>query len=282
MSQHGEFATGGLPRPGKVVKVALLVVFGVWVVFAVGLNWAGAPPDTFLLFCGNTSRILHGEVWRLITAPVVHMPTGEIGHVLSALFGLYFLSPQLETAWGSGRFARFLGFSALIAYGTQMCAELLLPHAVGAKLVGEYWFGAMPVVEAIAIAWALSFRGQVIRLFMLIPVTSRGLIIFVVGVSVMYLLASARPPEGLIAPFGGMLAGYLLGGGTPSPVRRLWLKLRVNQLDAEARREAARRRRRVEGSRLKVIEGGGTGDEPAKGRSGDADDDRGPDGRWLN
>jgi hypothetical protein len=67
----------------------------------------------------------------------------------------------------------------------------------------------------------------------------------------------------------------LLGGSTPSPFRRLWLKLRLAQLDAEARRDSERRKQRAQSSGLKVIEGGkksGTG----------PDDPRGPDGRWLN
>ncbi|HEY0468640.1 MAG TPA: hypothetical protein VGC79_30810, partial [Polyangiaceae bacterium] len=69
-----------------------------------------------------------------------------------------------------------------------------------------------------------------------------------------------------------------LGGGTPSPLRRYWLKFRIGRLDAEVAREAAQRKKRVERSRLKVIEGGlAKPDAPPDGEKG-----RGPDGRWLN
>jgi membrane associated rhomboid family serine protease len=271
---------GAFPRPGKVLRAVLIGVFTVWLAFAVGLNWAGASEAVFYALCGNTERILHGEVWRLFTAPWLHMPVGTLSHVLSAMLGLYFLSPPLESRWGSARFARFLLVASLCAYGTQMLAELVLPGGLAARVAGDggYFYGALPVVEAIAIAWALSFRGQTVRLFFVLPVTSTGLIVFVVATSLMYVVIAAQGPSGLVAPFGGMLAGWLFGGGSPSPFRRFWLKLRLAKLDAEAAKEARDRRRRAGKSGLRVISGG---------RDSDADPDKPPesrdrDGRWLN
>jgi len=88
----------------------------------------------------------------------------------------------------------------------------------------------------------------------------------------LYLVAGARPYEGLIAPFGGMLCGWLLGGGSPSPLRRAWLKFRLARLDREARREHSRKPRPNQAG-LRVLPGG---------RADDDDDGRGPDGRFLN
>jgi membrane associated rhomboid family serine protease len=271
---------GAFPRPGKTLRVVLISVFTVWLAFAVGLNWAGASESVFFALCGNTERILHGEVWRLFTAPWLHMPSGTIGHVVSALLGLYFLSPALESRWGSARFARFLLLAALSAYGTQMLAELVLPSSLALRIAapGGYFYGALPVVEAIAIAWALSFRGQTVRLLGVFPITSNQLILIVIATSLMYVVAAAQGPSGLISPFGGMFAGWLFGGGSPSPFRRYWLQLRLAKLDAEARKEAKDRKRRAEKSGLRVITGG---------RENDKGEDKEPesrdrDGRWLN
>jgi hypothetical protein len=144
---------------------------------------------------------------------------------------------------------------------------------VSARLVGHHWYGLLPAVEAIAIAWALSFRGQVVRLFFVLPVTSGVLIVVVVGYSVLHLVLGQMQEEGLLAPFGGMFFGWLLGGGTPSPLRKAWLRLRLAQLDTQARREGARRKRRANPGGLRVIPGG---------RADDDEDGKGPDGRWLN
>jgi membrane associated rhomboid family serine protease len=267
-----------LPRPGRVLRVVMVGLLAIWLAFAVAVNWAGAPPSVFLLFCGNTERILGGEVFRLLTAPLMHAPDSP-WHVLTALFGLYFLAPSLEQRWGGVRFARFLILSALFAYTFQILFELILPATISSRLVGEYWLGSTPVLEAIAIAWAMSFRGQTVNLFFVLPVSSRGLILFVVGSSLMWLIAAAQSPSGLISPFGGMLAGYLLGGSTPSPLRRAWLKLRLAQLDAEAQREVQERKRRIQRSGLQVLPGG-------RKRDSDPDDDgrtgSGSNGSLLN
>lgn len=278
---------GSLPRPGKALKAALLTLFAVWLAFAVAINWGGASMELFALFAGSNELILQGQVWRLFTAPLLHHPQ-MLGSILFMLLGLYFLSPSLESAWGPKRFLWFLFWSAIMGYGVQLLAWMMLPAVIAAKLVPAYWFGALPVVEAIAIAWALSFKGQTVRLMLLVPVSSRTLVLFVVGTSVLAVVALSDLPSGLIAPFGGMLAGWLLGGGTPSPLRRWWLHRKLAVTQAELERERHRRRSRVQSSGLRVIEGGGEGsDEPAPDSSPRRDDDsgpdgNGPDGRLLN
>ncbi|MBK7581811.1 MAG: rhomboid family intramembrane serine protease [Myxococcales bacterium] len=269
MSRDDPSAMPALPRPGRALWGILITLFAVWLAFAVGVNWGGAGENAFFLFAGNSEKILHGEIWRLFTAPLLHLPS--VSGILFVLFGFYFLTPTLEQTWGGARLIRFLLLSSFVAYGLQLLIGLALPASMKEKLIGEYWFSALPAVEAVSIAWALTFRGQTVRLFFVLPVTSRGLILFVVGVSVLYVITLERPMCGLIAPFGGMLSGWLFGGGTPSPARKAWLKLRLGKLEREERKQSDERKRRVARSGLRVIEGGG-----------DDDDRRGPDGRMLN
>ncbi len=243
-----------------------------------GLNWGGAPGDSFTFFCGNTDKILSGEVWRLFTAPLMHVPS--VGSIFFVLIGFYFLTPSLEESWGGARLIRFLIVSSAFAYLFQMGVAKLLPASVSGKLVGEYWFSSTPAIEAVAIAWAMSFKGQTVRLFFVLPVTSRGLILFVLAMSVLLVITLEMPPCGLIAPFGGMLAGWLFGGGTPSPARRFWLQLKLRSLEREAQRDRQARKKRVQRSGLKVIKGAGNGN--GSGTRDDDDDDRGPDGKLLN
>jgi membrane associated rhomboid family serine protease len=258
-----------LPRPGKALLGVMAGLFLLWLMFAIAVNWGGASADLFFLFCGNSQLILDGEVWRLFTAAFMHFPTGSIGHILWVLLGLYFLTPALEERWGGPRLLRFLFFSAVIAYAVQFLLGLVLPAGASAKLVPQYWFGGFPVLEAVAIAWALTFRGQTVRLMMVIPVSATTLVGFVIAMSLLRVIAVSEAPEGLLSPFGGMLAGWLLGGGTPSPLRKAYLTLRLKQLDREAEEAGRARKDRVKNSRFEVIEGGKKGT-------------RGPDGKWLN
>jgi membrane associated rhomboid family serine protease len=266
-----------MPLPGKAVRGVMLAIFAIWLSFAIGLNWGGLPDGVFLLFAGNTEAILHGEVWRLFSAPLLSEAMGGAG-VLSLIMtelGLFFLTPSLEERWGGKRLLSFIALSAVLSYLLQMLVELMLPAGLVDRLVGPYWFGIAPAISAIAIAWALSFKNQVVHLFMVFPVSARMLVWWVVGFHVLYVVAGARPAGGLIAPFGGMLCGWLLGGSTPSPLRRAWLKLRLAQLDSQAEREGRRRRKaRPNPGGLRVIPGGRADDDDDKGK--------GPDGRWLN
>ncbi|HVJ16893.1 MAG TPA: rhomboid family intramembrane serine protease [Polyangiaceae bacterium] len=274
MAHYSDAPMVSLPRPGRALKGVLIALLALWLMFAVGINWAGVPEELFLLFCGNAQQIMQGEVWRLFTAPVMHQPTGTIGHILTAMFGLYFLGPSLEKQWGAQRFLRFLLLSGVIGYALQFLLLIALPGNLASKVAQAYWYGSLPVIDAVAIAWALNNRGSSVRLFFVLPVSSTGLIVFIVGANLMYLLALTENFEGRIAPFGGMFAGWLLGASTPSPARKAWLKLKLARLDAEARREGRARRQRSKNSHLRVIEGGRESEKSS--------DKRGPDGRWLN
>ena len=267
----------GLPRPGKGVTAVMCVVGGLWLAFAVGTHWAGVGPAVFALFCGNTLLILHGQVWRLFTAPLLHDPNG-FWHVFSVLLTLYFFAVPLESLWGRRRFLRFLFGLAVVPSLVQVLFDVALPLSVRSSLVGDYWFGGLAVASGLTVAWALNHPSSVVRLYGVLPVTPRVLIWMAVGAPLLYLIFRSAPSEGIPALLGGSLAGWLLGGGTPSPLRRYWLQFRIGRLDAEVAREAAQRKKRVERSRLKVIEGGRTASDP----NAESEKGRGPDGRWLN
>ncbi len=251
-NMRDDVVMAGLPRPGKALLWTMGVLLSIWIMLAVGINYGGVNPRAFSLFVGSTDAILHGEIWRLFTAGLMHQPAGPgaVNHIVFALLGLYFLAPTLEARWGPRRTILFLLGSSVMGFTAQLAAEALLPQSMAVTLGQPFWYGSMGAIEAIAVAWALSNRGQTVRLFFVLPVSSTGLLIFVIGISVLLVLASDKPREGLITPFGGMLAGYLFGAGNPTPARRILLKLRYFWI---ARRAA---KFRTSAPHLRVIEGG--------------------------
>ena len=251
-----------LPKPGPVLRAVLIALFASWLVFALGINWAGVSDAPFNALTADQAGLLQGQVWRLVTASLIHSPFA-VGHILSALLGLYFLGTSLESRFGSHRFAAFLFGSATLPYLVQAALLLLLPEQIGQKLAPPGPFGAIPAVEATAIAWAFSFRGQTVNLFFVVPVTSRGLVWFVVGFSILGLIAAQTPPSGHLAAFAGMAIGYLLGGGTPSPLRRWYLAGRLRGLEREVQSEGRKRQKRAAGSGLRVIPGGRDPKDPS-------------------
>lgn len=246
---------GELPKPGRGLRWAIIGLAAVWALFTIAQQWAGADPNLFLGLTGNTQAIFSGQVWRLVTAPWLHAPDSP-WHLVGALLGLYFLGPALEQQWGERRLLVFLAVSGALAFAAQALAEVSLPTSVAARLSSGHYFGALPTVEAVAVAWALQFRGQSVRLFFVLPVSAKHLLTFVIGMSVLRLIAVQQTPEGLVSPFGGMLAGWLLGGSTPSPLRRVYLRWRYRVLQRQSLRMSAARAARTKSSRLTLLDGG--------------------------
>ena len=235
--------------------LVLVGLLSIWIVFTAGINWGGASEAVFDALAGNTVAIAQGQLWRLFTAPLLHRhdPAGGVQHIAFALMGIYFLGTALEQAWGSARLVRFLAATAVTSYFTQWVVALALPASIGSRFVPALWYGTSPVIAALSIAFALSLKHQKILLFFVLPVGSRALILTTVGIGLMLLIADALGPSGHVAPFAGMAMGWVFGGSTPSPARRLWLRFRMKQLDAEVRRSAVRSQSKSRTRRFEVI-----------------------------
>src|SRR5262245_45200730 len=256
------------PKPGKALLGVMITISCAWVMISVALNYGGADASLIMPFVGDPSRILHGQLWRLVSPILIHQPQGDgsVGHILMTMLGLYFLAPTLEERWGWRKMLVFLLGSAAFGFACQVLVGLAIP-----KLATPHFFGGLGMVEAVAVAWALQARNQTVRLFFIIPVTGTMLLAFVFFMSVLNVIAQKVPPEGLVTPFGGMLAGYLFS--EVSPLRRVWLRLRLRRLQSQAAalrgvRTSPAGRDRLAAHGLRVIQGGG--------------DDKPKDKRYLN
>jgi len=251
-----------IQKPSRALGLVLLSLIGIWLAFALAINWGPASAqlgsvELFRLLVGSAPLVSQGQFWRLVTAPLMHEPQGSPGvnHILSTVIGLFFLAPALESTWGTPRLLRFLAISSVFAYSVQWLISIVLPQAAAERLVPQYWYGAMPALEAVAIAFALSMRSGKVLLFLFLPIGSRGLLIATIGITIALVAADAIGPSGAIAPFAAMLAGWLFGGGTPSPARRFWLKWRLQRLESEVSSDRQRRRAAAK-RRFEVLPGG--------------------------
>ncbi|MRG91091.1 rhomboid family intramembrane serine protease [Polyangium spumosum] len=246
-----------LPRPGKAISGMMIAITVLWVGLALSINWVEVGASVAQFMAGTTSGVLRGQIWRLFTAPLFH-DTSRPGHFLMTLLGLYFLAPTLESRWGARRMLIFLFGAGAFAFATQVAVGALIP-----KLNAAVWFGGLGMIEAVAVAWALQNRDSQVRMFFVLPVSAYTMVAIIFVLSVLNVIAlNQHTPEGLVTPFGGMLAGWLFGDR--SPLRRLYLKLRLRQIQAQtaslraeaAASAAAARARRASGPPLRVIEGG--------------------------
>ncbi len=112
-------------------------------------------------------RVLHGEVWRLITWSVIEPSPMKL---LFACLLLYWFGKDLTDQWGS---RRFLG----VYFGIAMVASVgtCLLSLVDKDLLAEEYLGSWPLAQAITIAWGLWFPQRTVRLYFVIPI--KGVVI---------------------------------------------------------------------------------------------------------
>ena len=117
-------------RLGPGLKGVLAMIAVVGLLEALLVNWVGLKEAWLLLAC-FPGKVLHGQVWRLLTAGVLT----DISHPMGLLFtlvGLYFLSPDLEKRWGTGRFLLFLALSTVLGNALAIVVDLVTPDVSGA------------------------------------------------------------------------------------------------------------------------------------------------------
>jgi len=268
MSSSGEMIRGQMPTPGRALKGVLWGVFGLAVFWAVVVNYVPLGHEAFDLLTFSPHMILRGQLWRLFSAGLLSPPggPGSVNHLFFTLLGLYFLSPDLESRWGSARFLKFLLWSILSAYTLAFLVDLVpmdLPILHTSRA-----YGLGPVIEAVAVAWSFEHANDTVRLFFFLPLRGVYLRWLALGLCVANMLFVDPPFEGFIAPFGGVAAGFLFAGKT-SPIRTMYLQWKLARLrkktgglSAASMLEGSPLRR--PGPSLRVIKGSLDDDPPRK------------------
>ena len=147
---------------------------------------------------------------------------------------------------------------------TTMVVDRLVGDAAPERFHPAFVFGPAAAITAIAIAWAREYSDSTVQLFMVLPIRGpRAASGSPSDSACSILVYPAGMPEGVVAPFGGLVAG-LLFGGTPSLARTTWLHVRLALLrrqstsvrveDVLSRKPA--RRPRPGAPPLRVVPGG--------------------------
>jgi membrane associated rhomboid family serine protease len=254
------------PRPGKALKAVLILVFGLSLLNYVLFNWV--PGGSFLfneLVCSTEKVLHHYQVWRLLTAGALTMPrgAGAFTYLLFTLVGLYFLSPDLETRWGPWRYLRFLATCTVVGFVLAIAIDSLVPQEHLPIFHPGPIFGAGAAITGVAVAWSRQNADRQFLVFMVLPMRGRWLLWLAVAYCAFGVIAwDDRVDTGVVAPFGGLITGLLLGG-TPSILRTLWLKTRLailrKEMGATSDRPSAPRSTRAGrrgGPPLRVVSGG--------------------------
>jgi len=249
------------PKPGRALWAVMIAMTAIGVFTAFLATWVPGGEQAFLWLDCELGRAFT-QPWRLLTSGLLTSPM-HWSHLLFSLAGLYFLAPPLEKRWGGWRFARFLAVAVILGNLTTIAVARVVPPGAQPRFHPEAVFGPSAAIAAIAIAWAREYADSTVNLFFVLPMRARLFFWITVGFCVLDLVYPEPIPEGVVAPFGGVIAG-LLFAGTPSLSRIAWLRLRLFVLRRRAGslrvedvlEPKPRRRPRAGSPPLRVVSGG--------------------------
>jgi membrane associated rhomboid family serine protease len=155
------------------------------------------------LFSLDVSRVLQGQVWRLVTHAFLHSTT-DFWHIFGNMLFLWWFGRQIEERLGSREFLTFYLTAALVAGLAFFGATL-----VGFHKMSSYAVGASGAVMAVLMLSALYYPAQIIYVFYIIPVPIWLVIAYLIGRDAFALLGRAETGIGTSAHLGGALFGFL-------------------------------------------------------------------------
>jgi membrane associated rhomboid family serine protease len=135
------------------------------------------------------SRVFHGELWRLVTWPLVDL--GPLSLVLTCV-AIYKFGGELSVRWGDRRLRAFV-LQIVLAAGVITCLVAAISGQMFMRRLGGW-----AISDLLVIAWARQFPERTLVVYGLLGVRGQQLINLTVGVTALFAVAGgfvAHAPE---------------------------------------------------------------------------------------
>jgi membrane associated rhomboid family serine protease len=171
-----------------------------------------------------------GQVWRLVTWVFFDPSVSPLSLLFFGMMLLMF-GRDLCDAWGWRRFtAVYLGIA--VAAGVLTCLVALAWRALMLANYMDTW----PVIDALVVAWALSFPTRQILFNFVIPLSGRALVWITVGLTLFFAVLSGL--AGFVPHLAALAAIFAWLRGVPL-LRRQWLGSRLRRAQGPSRTRRA-------------------------------------------
>ncbi len=128
----------------------------------------------------NWERILHGEIWRLVTY-IMYPPSSQILWFLLECFIFYSLGTNLERMWGTFYFNLYV-FIGMLANEIMALAIWLIGHRI-------LLFGTESLYMSFLLAFAMTVPDMTFYLYMILPVKAKYLAVFYLAIMAYEMIA---------------------------------------------------------------------------------------------
>lgn len=150
--------------------------------FFLSIFWPGVY---YTYFCLDAEKILHGQIWRILTF-LLNSPSDNPFFVIFTLYFYYILGDTLEKAWGSFRFNLYYLTGIL---GTVLAA-IIVYLLTGLSGPYEFYMDTYYINMSLFLAFATILPDQRVLLFFIIPIKMKWLAIVDVVLLVLTFIAS--------------------------------------------------------------------------------------------
>ena len=195
-SRYSEIGSPNTP----VCKYILIVTVAVFLVQVFGNN---VTPWLAM----QTELVLHGQVWRLLTAAFCHSEH-SLFHIVLNMLCLWWFGRTLETMLGSREFLLFYLAGAIFASLVQLVLDLFIAGP------GAFGIGASGAIMGVIMLFAIYNPRATIYLFMVIPVQARFAVMLFALIDLVPVLSALSGRQlntgiGHAAHLGGLAFGFL-------------------------------------------------------------------------
>jgi rhomboid protease GluP len=198
---------GGIPIPlaKPVITNVLLVIIGIFFVAELLLGGWTSGATLYVIGAQRNDLVAQGQYWRLLTAMFIHL---SIPHLLFNSWALYIFGREVETFFGSPRFALIYIVSGLFGNVVSYLWGTPLVWSAGAS-------GAIFGLVGADVAFFLINRKALGRL------SQRQLVNLGILVAINLVIGFA-PGIDYLAHLGGLFAGFVLGLGLAPRYAAVW------------------------------------------------------------
>lgn len=153
--QHPRF---GIPNLMMIIAIGSIAM---WV-----LMQMDTTGKLYTLLCMSGERVLHGQIWRIVTFVFVPGETNLIWFLISLYF-YYWIGSSLEREWGAGKFTIYYLSGMLLTAIYGVLLSLILGHDV---IVSATYLNL-----SLFFAFATLFPDVQVLLFFIIPIKVKWL-----------------------------------------------------------------------------------------------------------
>lgn len=154
--------------------------------------------------------VLAGEVWRVLTFPLVNV---SIFAVLWDLLLVWSFGSEIEPRWGSRRLAAFVVCATVCAGVLGIVAAVAFPGSFAGGA------GCAPTIVALIVAWTLEGPSFPTNFFGVLPMTRLGFAAIAVVLVVFSELEHTRSLPRLLYVLGGLPVAWLFVKGPRGGLR---------------------------------------------------------------